>query len=181
MADVVRGQRGLGIGGHSTPTRGATNEWLTPPEVIAACGPFDLDPCSPVDRPWSTAAEHYTIEDDGLTLPWFGMVWCNPPYGAETWSWLDRLHEHGNGIALIFARTETAGFVRSVWDRADSLRFLHGRLFFHRVDGTKASANSGAPSVLVGYGEEATRRLAACSLPGTFVTGWRAEGPSDGR
>lgn len=23
------------------------DEWLTPPEIVEALGPFDLDPCSP--------------------------------------------------------------------------------------------------------------------------------------
>ena len=30
-------------------------EWLTPPYVLDALGEFDLDPCSPVVRPWDTA------------------------------------------------------------------------------------------------------------------------------
>lgn len=56
------------------------NEWLTPPCLLRRLGPFDLDPCSPVNRPWDTARHHYTIEDDGLQQPWFGRVFCNPPY-----------------------------------------------------------------------------------------------------
>lgn len=55
------------------------DEWLTPPEIITALGPFDLDPCSPVNRPWATANNHYTILDDGYNKKWFGRVWCNPP------------------------------------------------------------------------------------------------------
>ena len=38
-----------------------------------------------------------------------------------------------DGIALIFARTETEGFVREVWGKADAVLFLHGRLNFHRA------------------------------------------------
>jgi hypothetical protein len=41
---------GQGIGGHHRPYRGQTDEWLTPPEIIAALGQFDLDPCSPINR-----------------------------------------------------------------------------------------------------------------------------------
>lgn len=36
--------------------RADTDEWLTPPQLLKCLGPFDLDPCSPVDRPWPTAA-----------------------------------------------------------------------------------------------------------------------------
>jgi hypothetical protein len=49
-----------------------TDVWLTPPHIIQALGSFDLDPCSPLNRPWDTAQKHYTIEDDGLTSPWGG-------------------------------------------------------------------------------------------------------------
>ena len=56
------------------------NEWLTPPCLLDRLGEFDLDPCSPVNRPWDTARHHYTVEDDGLRQPWFGRVFCNPPY-----------------------------------------------------------------------------------------------------
>lgn len=55
------------------------DEWLTPPALLRALGQFDLDPCSPVVRPWDTAAQHYTVQDDGLSLPWAGRVWLNPP------------------------------------------------------------------------------------------------------
>lgn len=41
------------------------DEWLTPPFIIKALGPFDLDPCSPVNRPWDTAMRHYTKEQGG--------------------------------------------------------------------------------------------------------------------
>ena len=49
----------------------------------------------------------------------------------------------------MFARTETEMFVEAVWKRATALRFLFGRLYFHRPDGRRAEANAGAPSVLV--------------------------------
>ena len=77
--------------------------WLTPPELLSTLGSFDLDPCSPIQRPWETAAKHYTVEHDGLKQPWHGRVWCNPPYGRKAGQWLARLADHGNGIALIFA------------------------------------------------------------------------------
>jgi hypothetical protein len=53
------------------------SELLTPPELIKALGQFDLDPCSPVNRPWQTALNHYTILEDGLLQRWFGRVWLN--------------------------------------------------------------------------------------------------------
>lgn len=67
------------------------------------------------------------------------------------------------------ARTETAGFVREVWGKATALLFLHGRLHFHYPDGDRAGANSGAPSVLVAYGERAAERLMTAEIDGTYV------------
>lgn len=154
------------MGSHQSHRAGTTT-WLTPPHIIEAVGPFDLDPCAAPG--WPTAIDHYILPQDGLALPWWGTVWLNPPYGAAVWTWLDRLAEHGDGIALIFARTETAGFVNQVWSRATSILFLHGRLHFHYPDGSRAPANSGAPSCLVAYGGSASDRLANCGLAGTHV------------
>lgn len=158
----------MAIGGHTSPN-GGHDEWLTPPRIIHALGPFDLDPCSPIARPWDTAAQHYTRIDDGLTKPWRGRVWLNPPYGKETGAWLKRLADHGNGIALVFARTETRMFFEHVWPKAKALLFLEGRLHFHYVDGQRAPANSGGPSVLIAYGEACAMGLELCGLPGRHV------------
>jgi DNA N-6-adenine-methyltransferase (Dam) len=158
------------MGGHSAPNRGKTDEWLTPQPIIEALGPFDLDPCAPVTRPWPTAAQHYTIEDDGLTAPWNGFVWCNPPYGPETWKWLSKLADHRpGGLALIFARTETEGFHATVWRKATSVLFLAGRLHFHHVTGERAAFNAGAPSCIVAYGAEADERILRSGISGAFV------------
>ncbi len=156
------------MGGHHSAAMGK-DEWLTPPGIIEALGPFDLDPCAPVNRPWNTAAKHYTILDDGLSKPWEGRVWCNPPYGLEADRWLARMADHNNGIALIFARTETEMFFERVWKRADAVLFLRGRLYFHHVNGDRAKANAGAPSVLVAYGAGFAAVLDGCNLLGEFV------------
>lgn len=157
----------MSMGGHQSAVA-LKDEWLTPPHILKALGEFDLDPCSPVNRPWETAGMHYTVEDDGLKHPWHGRVWLNPPYGQETGKWLDRLADHGNGIALIFARTETRMFFEHVWRRADAVLFIEGRLHFHHVDGTRAAANAGAPSCLVAYGYENRGWLKSSDL-GQFV------------
>ena len=76
---------------------------------------------------------------------------------------------HNDGIALIFARTETKMFFDHVWNGATSLLFIKGRLHFHYVDGTRAKANSGAPSVLIAYGEESSKILEDSKIEGQFV------------
>jgi len=163
------------MGSHQRPHRGATDVWLTPPEIIAALGPFDLDPCAAVGQPWDTAHRHFTVENDGLTQEWSGFVWCNPPFGPEAETWLRRLADHGDGIGLVPARTETRWFVSTVWAAADAVLFLHGRPHFHYPTGERGKANSGAPICLIAYGPGAVERLRECGLPGTFVTGWREQ------
>lgn len=161
-----------GIGGHQSHAM-MKDEWLTPPEIIKALGPFDLDPCSPVTPPWKIAEKTYNINDNGLIQNWEGFVWCNPPYGKEAASWLKKLADHNNGIALIFARTETAMFFSEIWSKASCIHFIEGRLFFYHVDGTRASSNGGAPSVLIGYGDEAVDRIKRSNIQGALVTSWQ--------
>jgi len=158
----------MGMGNHQS-ARMMKDEWLTPPTILEALGKFDLDPCAPITRPWDTAEHHYTVMDDGLAQEWTGRVWCNPPYGREAEKWLARLAEHGNGIALIFARTETRMFFSQVWPKAQGVLFIEGRLYFHHVDGSRAAANSGAPSVLVAYGADNAAALRDCGIAGQFV------------
>lgn len=160
---------GRAMGSHQS-ARAKTTTWLTPPEIVDALGAFDLDPCAaPSPRPWPTAKRHIELPRDGLGVDWGqARVWLNPPYSYEAWKWLDKLADHGRGTALIFARTETAGFVATVWSRATAVLFLHGRLHFHYPDGTRAAANSGAPSVLVAYGKSDADALKASGLTGTY-------------
>ena len=140
------------------------DEWLTPPDIVQSLGEFDLDPCSPINRPWPTAAQHLTINDDGLMHEWHGRVWCNPPFGREAVKWLRRMAAHGNGIALIPARTETAMFYETVWSCADAVLFIKGRPHFHYVDGRRAPFNSGAPICLVAYGAANAQALESSGL-----------------
>lgn len=146
-----------------------TDVWLTPPAIIESLGVFDLDPCCPNNLPWKTAESFYSLENeqDGLVLPWHGRIWLNPPY--SNWvPFVKKLKEHNNGIALILARTETKGFFSEVWDGADSILFLKGRVNFIRSDFTRAGAST-APSVLIAYGAENTKVLEESGLEGKLI------------
>lgn len=146
------------------------DEWLTPPELIKSLGEFDLDPCSPHPdrRPWNTAKNHYWEEVDGLNQSWVGRVWCNPPYGKETFKWIDKLATHGNGIALIFARTETKGFHDTIWNKADAVFFFKGRLRFYHVSGERGGT-ANAPSCLVVFGQDNIKAVENSGLKGKLV------------
>lgn len=159
------------MGSHQSANAG-THTWLTPPEILDALGQFDLDPCAcPKPRPWSTAETHWTREDQPLHRPWFGRVWLNPPFGPRevVLAFMRRMASHGHGTALLFARTETEVFFQTVWSGAAAVLFLRGRPHFHHQDGRRAGANSGAPVVLIAYGEADARQLQGCGIAGQFV------------
>ena len=156
-----------GMGSHESCNFIKT-EWLTPRNIIEGLPVFDLDPCSPINRPWSTARNHFTIEDDGLVNEWYGRVFCNPPYDNSA-TWLQKMVNHGNGIVLIFARTETKLFFQHVWNKASAILFIEGRITFCHVTGEKASMNAGAPSVLIAYGDECAELLSKSNIPGKFI------------
>lgn len=145
-----------------------TDVWLTPPHILEALGEFDLDPCASLDRPWDTAKNHFTIKDDGLAQEWSGRVWCNPPYGPGMAPFLEKVVEHGNATVLIFARTETKAFFDYVWDHADAILFIKGRLRFHKPDGT-VGGTAGSPSVLIAYGENNVKALEDSKIDGKIV------------
>lgn len=173
------------MGAHQS-AKSNTEVWLTPPWLLERFPRFDLDPCAAIDQPWESANRHYTILDDGLAQKWDGKVWCNPPYSTSAIvNWLRKMGEHEDGVALIFARTETETFQRHVWEQCDALLFLEGRLHFHvnedswfkRKDkpdvfvarGDATDTNSGAPSVLCAYGPENADLLLNSGIPGAFV------------
>jgi hypothetical protein len=158
-----------GIGGHHRGYRGASDVWLTPPEIVAALGLFDLDPCGCVFAPWSFAEQIYDGFNDGLELPWCGRVWLNPPYGPQLGKWLARLAEHGNGIAIAFARTETRAFFAHVWPKASGIFFFRGRIHFYRPNGARAKANAGGPSCLIAYGRNNVAAIRRSGLDGKLI------------
>lgn len=151
----------------------AKDEWLTPRAIVDDLGPFDLDPCAPLAsrRPWPTANEHFTIEDNGLRREWHGRVWMNPPYARRhIKQWMGRLAGHGNGIALTFARTDTEMFQTIVFKHASAIFFVKGRITFLHVSGLRSDFNGGAPSVLVAFGRECAHRLGSfTAMPGHFM------------
>lgn len=153
--------------------KGRNDVWLTPAFVIAALGgwrSFDLDPCAPEHQPWPTAKQTFCEAENGLLRDWEGRVWLNPPYSTRLLeAFMRRMVEHNYGTALIFAKTETNTFFRYVWERASGLLFIKSRLHFCDTLGNLAPHNSGAPSVLVAYGEQDCEILSGQPIEGKFI------------
>ncbi len=145
-------------------------EWYTPARIFDGLGlEFDLDPCAPPlpGAAWIPARRRYSLPENGLELPWEGRVWLNPPYARETAPWLGKLCEHGNGVALVFARTDTA-WGQLALRKADAVCFVAGRVNFVPARPRKASnrtnSNAGAPSMLLAYGPECAEAVSTCGL-----------------
>lgn len=127
-----------------------TPEWYTPDWVLDMCtavlGELDLDPaCENKAQPNVKAKNYYDTDDDGLEQPWFGNVFCNPPYGRGIGSWVRKAVsevDNANTILLVPARTDTKWF-KPLWQY--DILFFEGRIKFK---GNKSDA-APFPSALV--------------------------------
>jgi DNA N-6-adenine-methyltransferase (Dam) len=154
---------------------GKSQVHCTPRWIIAALGPFDLDPAAADPRPWDCARHNYTEADDGLSRTWSGRVWVNPPFDRfVVGKWISRLAEHGCGTALLHARCETSWFA-PIWQHASGILFLSSRIKFCRPDGSEQPANSGAPPVLVAFGPRDLERLRSSGIAGALTTTWKMQ------
>lgn len=135
------------------------DRYLTPLPLVRACGEFDLDPCGAPGH--ATASTVWTPEaiGDGLSLPWFGRVWLNPPYGRTIGEWVDRLFQHGSGVALLPCTPDTALWQTLVLPRAASILFVRGRV---RYVNARYTANH--PSALVAVSEQDAEILRSTEL-----------------
>jgi hypothetical protein len=85
------------------------------------------------------AKVHYTEDNDGLALPWFGTVFMNPPYGRSLSRWTAKAKaevEQGNAevvVGLLPARPDTAYWHQDIAGSA-SIFFLKGRLKFGNTE-----------------------------------------------
>lgn len=119
-----------------------------------------------------------TERDNGFYADWLGRVWLNPPFGRKAYWWLEKLAQHGDGIALIPARTETEMFYKTVWGRAHAICFVKGRPHFHYPNGDRAKFNSGAPIALVAYGACNAEALKRANLGVTLPLHQNGKGAS---
>jgi transcriptional regulator with XRE-family HTH domain len=112
-----------------------TPTWLAQ-ALTEAVGAFDLDPCAAtLDRRRARikAKILLTEADDGLSVPWIGKVFVNPPYGRGISNWIRKCFEEGQRgclvIGLIPARPDSNHWHDYVAGHADVF-MLRGRLKF---------------------------------------------------
>ena len=129
-----------------------SNEWATPQNLFDELNDefnFTLDPCATDEN--AKCNKYFTIEDDGLSKDWSNeVVFMNPPYGREIKKWIKKAYEESlkgaTVVCLIPARTDTTYWHDFIFDKADDIRFLRGRLKFGN------SKNSAPfPSAIVVY------------------------------
>jgi hypothetical protein len=149
-------------------TKNSSDEWYTPPSIFTPLGHFDLDPCAATEPLWKIADTNYSALDDGLSKPWFGRVWLNPPYSRPLLErFVERMADHGNGIALLFNRCDCKLFQDVIFKKADGIMFLKGRVKFYSATGEQ-NGPAGCGSVLVAFGKENAETLRRCAIPGRF-------------
>jgi len=144
---------------------GMSDDWYTPLSIFDALGlEFDLDPCSPGADHWVPASKVFTKEQDGLKSEWSGLVWMNPPFGGRNGQvpWLEKFIAHGNGIALVAART-SSGWFHDIAPRVDALLFPKGKTKFVRPDGS-IGGSPGTGVVLMAMGSQACLALEQSNL-----------------
>jgi len=94
-----------------------TDDYLTPRWVFDELGvEFDLDVAASAFGDYVPARRRFTKHDDGLSQPWEGFVWMNPPFSQAS-PWVRRFIDHGNGVCLVpWAKS---AWTFELWDVAD--------------------------------------------------------------
>lgn len=93
---------------------------------------FVLDVCANAEN--AKCPYYFTQETNGLSQPWKGVVWCNPPYGREIGEWVKKAYESSREgatvVMLLPARIDTRWFMDWVMGKAAEVRIVKGRLKF---------------------------------------------------
>lgn len=134
----------------------------TPLWIYKEFGKISLDPCAGENT--SIGEKNYAIErgENGLELPWYGFVYCNPPFSQKE-LWIERMINYGKGILLLPERGSAPWFgplaVKAgyYWVMGKKINFIGG------------SSSSNIGSILFLFGHEAKIRILNSNLPGHLV------------
>jgi hypothetical protein len=132
-----------------------SDEFYTPLKYISPLMPFGIDPCAGPNRHAAVNID-YSQGQCGLSLPWEGLAWVNPPYSLKA-EFLEKLWVHGNGFGLVPNSTESIWWQHAA-NQCDAFLLLKGRVAFKGPDGAKKHSNTKG-STIFAYGAEAVDRL----------------------
>jgi len=135
------------------PSRVTTgDDWYTPEEYMpciraALGGRIDLDPASHViANQLVEASKFFTRDQNGLTQPWAGRVYLNPPFSSWP-QWVTKVLSEASGLEAIVmlgaARTLTAQYFEPLLRRADAFCVISGRIPFWGIATASASPTDG--------------------------------------
>lgn len=146
-----------------------SDDCYTPRWVFDAMGlEFDLDVAAPVGGPWHVPCKRYfTAADDGLSQPWDGLVWCNPPYSGFL-PWAERWATHERGVLMGYELPQVR-WKRAVYGAADALALIDCE--FYRPDGKSYRLRQSIFVAFRGVGPRPAERLAAASPYGAVLYG----------
>jgi hypothetical protein len=158
-------------------------EWYTPEPYVEAVrevlGDIDLDPAScALANETVRASEYYDIERDGLSRPWHGRVFCNPPYGRQVCALFvaKAVKEYRSGrvealILLLNGYGFDAAWFQPLWDGL--LCFTDHRIRFRSPTRPEGDGGPSFGSVFVYLGPDPDRFARVFSRFGTVVERYR--------
>jgi hypothetical protein len=145
-----------------------SDDCYTPRWIFDAAGLlFDMDVAAPVDpsRRICPARRYLTPVEDGLSQPWEGFVWCNPPYSNAA-AWVSRLAGHDRWLGLFVAYHHKIWLGRLV-GAADAIALISPD--FIRPDGSTSFPH--ASCVIAGRGAVAISAVGRIAAADKYAAG----------
>jgi hypothetical protein len=155
----------------SHETIGISDEWYTPKYVFDALGClFDMDVSAPMSLEHVKTPTNTFLTSRSLDREWKGFVWMNPPFGGRNGivPWLNKLADHGNGIALTPDRT-SAPWWQDICKKADAHLQVRNKIKFIDPKGNPGKQPS-TGTTLFAFGDEAVNALIQAEKNGLGLT-----------